>query len=169
MADGIKVKIAEGLAHMSSVSLTAEAAGNYADNDVVSNSDTNGEGDALEFTNAVKGNAGAGRLVGASIACDTAAVTASTRIHLFSQEPTASELDDNAAFSLHADDVPYYLGFVQMDALSSGFALPSTLTPGAPLFVHAESGKSLFGILQFTDAETNEAAGMVFTIKLFVE
>lgn len=151
--------------------LVAAAAGDYADNDVISNAVTNGTGVAEEFALAVRVPGGAGKVVGASIACSATSMVATTELQLFSQAPTATELDDNAAAgNVGAADLPYYLGLIAFAAMATGWALPATLTPAAPLLVHAAPGsQSIFSRLIFRDAETNEAAGMTFTITLYIE
>jgi len=170
MADYEHVELLRRIAHGVPVSATlvAEAAGDYADNDVVSNAVANGTGDPIEFASAVRDTGGAGKIIGATIACNEDGILATSRLHLFSQAPTASEMDDNAAFSLGAADLPYYLGFVPFAAMADfgagSFALDA-LTED--LLVRA-AATTLYGILQFTDAETNETAGMIFTIVLYV-
>lgn len=154
-------------------SFAAAAAGDYADNDVISNSVANGTGDPLEFENAVRVTGGAGKVIGATLSCSEDAVQATSELFLFSQAPTATEMDDNAAFGgVGAADLPYFLGSIAFDAPTDvgtgGFATPTTLTPAAPLFIHAVS-TSIFGILVLRDAEVNETAGMTIIITLYIE
>lgn len=157
-------------------SFAAAAAGDYADNDVVSNSATNGAGTAMEFELAVSAGGGAGRVIQATLSFTAAtAIAATSELQLFSQTPTATELDDNAAEGgVGAADVPYYLGSIAFaqgtDVGASTFCLPSALTVAAPLFIHAEgSSRSIFGRLIFRDAETSETAGMTVAITLYIE
>jgi hypothetical protein len=154
-------------------SFAAVAAGNYADDDVISNDADEGEGDPLEFENVVRAAGGAAKIVGGHISMSEDGILATSELFLFSQAPTASEMDDNAAFAgVGAADLPFYLGSVAFDALADvgagSFALPTTLTPAAPLLVHCEA-TSLFGILVLRDAETNESASMEVSITLYVE
>jgi hypothetical protein len=157
-----------------SASVTAAAAGDYADNDVISNSASNGAGLPLEFANAVRVTGGAGMVVGGSINVIAAtAVAATIGLQLFAQTPTATELDDNAAEGgVGAADSPYYLGEILFaagtDYGAGTIKLPSVVTPAAPLFVWAVA-TSLFGRLIFRDAEASETAGMVVTVTLFIQ
>lgn len=157
-----------------SASFAAAAAGDYADNDVISNSASNGTGLALEFANAVRVTGGAGKVVGGSINIVAGTnVPATIGLQLFSQTPTATELDDNAAEGgVGAADAPYYLGEILFaagtDYGAGTIKPPSTLTPAAPLLVFA-AATSLFGRLIFRDAETGETAGMTVIVTLYIE
>jgi len=154
-------------------SFAAVAAGNYADNDVISNDADAGEGDPLEFASVVRSAGGAAKIIGAKLSMSEDGILATSELFLFSQAPTATEMDDNAAFAgVGAADQPYYLGSIPFAALADvgeiSFALPTTLTPAAPLLVHAVA-TSIFGILVLRDAEINETAGMTVTVTLYVE
>ena len=154
-------------------SFVAVAAGNYADNDVISNDADAGEGDPLAFTNIVRAAGGAAKVIGAALSMSEDGILATSELFLFSQAPTDSEMDDNAAWGgVGAADQPYYLGSIAFAALADvgaiSFALPATLTPAAPLLVHAVA-TSLFGVLVFRDAEINETAGMTVQVTLYVE
>jgi len=157
-----------------SASFVAAAAGDYADNDVISNSVSNGTGVALEFANAVRVTGGAGKVVGGSINVVAATSVAATMgLQLFSQTPTATELDDNAAEGgVGAADAPYYLGEILFatgtDYGAGNIKYPSTLTPAAPLLVYA-TATSLFGRVIMRDAEANETAGMSVIVTLYIE
>lgn len=156
----------------SQASFVAVAAENYADNDVVSDDADEGEGSALEFTEAIRVSGGSGKLIGGTISFSEDGILATSALHLFSQAPTASELDDNAAFALGAADQPYYLGSIAFPAAadvgSISFSRSTAVTPAAPVLVRSAT-RSLYGILQFTDAEENEAAGMTVDITLYFE
>ncbi len=155
-------------------SFVAAAAGDYADNDVISNSVSNGTGTAMEFANAVRVTGGAGMIVGASLSFVAAgAIAATSELELFAQTPTATELDDNAAAGgVGAADAPYYLGSIAFaagtDVGASTFCLPATLTPAAPRFIWAV-GTSIYGRLIFRDAEAGETAAMPVSITLFIQ
>jgi hypothetical protein len=155
-------------------SFIAEAAGDYADNDVVSDSDTPSAGTAIEFANAVRQAGGAAKIVDARLTFTAAgAIGATSELELFSQAPTATELDDNAAAgSVGAADLPFYLGSIPFsagtDIGAATVALPTSLTPAAPLFIHAVA-TSIFGRLIFRDAETGETAAMPVDIVLYIE
>lgn len=157
-------------------SFVAAAAGDYADNDVLSDSVSNGTGTALEFAEAVRVQGGAGMVVGGAINIIAATnVPATIGLQLFSQLPTATELDDNAAEGgVGAADSPYYLGEILFaagtDYGAGTIKTPSTLTPAAPLFIRSESGsQSIFGRLIFRDAETGETAGMTVQVTLYIQ
>jgi hypothetical protein len=155
-------------------SFAAAAAGDYADNDVLSDSASNGVGTALEFANAVRVTGGAGMVVGGSInVVASTSVAATIGLQLFSQLPTATELDDNAAEGgVGAADAPYYLGEILFaagtDYGAGTIKPPSTLTPAAPLFIRAEV-TSIFGRLIFRDAEASETAGMTVIVTLYIQ
>jgi hypothetical protein len=154
-------------------SFIAVAAGNYADNDVISNDADAGEGDPLEFASVVRSAGGAAKVIGATLSMSEDGILATSELFLFSQAPTATEMDDNAAFAgVGAADQPYYLGSIVFAALADAgelsFALPTVLTPAAPLLVHAVA-TSIFGILVLRDAEINETAGMTVIVTLYVE
>lgn len=155
-------------------SFVAEAAADYADNDVISNSDTNGAGVALEFEEAVRVPGGAGKIVHATVNfVASTAIAATTELQLFSQAPTATELDDNAAAgTVGAADAPYYLGLIAFaqgtDYGAGTICLPSAVTPAAPLFIRAEV-QSIFGRLIFRDSEANETASMPVHVTLWIE
>lgn len=154
-------------------SFAAAAAGDYADNDVISNSVSNGTGQPLEFVGVPKNAGGAAKIVGATLSMSKDNVVGTTELQLFSQAPTATELDDNAAEGgIGAADQPYYLGKIDFPALADvgafSFSRATSPTPASPLLVFA-AARSIFGRLIWRDAETNEAAGMTVTVTLYVD
>lgn len=158
-----------------SASFAAAAAGDYADNDVISNSASNGAGLALEFPLAVRVPGGAGMVISGTInVVASTSVAATIGLQLFSQTPTATELDDNAAEGgVGAADAPYYLGEMLFatgtDYGAGNIKPPSAVTPAAPLFIHAEGvSQSIFGRLVFRDAEASETAGMTVIVTLYI-
>lgn len=144
------------------------AAGDYADNDIISNSATNGAGTAWTFARIGQGGHPF-EIARALLTVTGDAVVAGSRLHLFRANPSASELDDNAALAIHADDVAKYLGFIDFPALvdMGGFAA-SQVSPSFPCDT-GDGGHTLYGILQITDAETNEVAGMTVAITLWAK
>lgn len=148
----------------------AAAAENYGDNDVISNDADNGEGDPIEFE-----AVGSGKVVGASLSMSEDSVLGTSELFLFTEAPTATEMDDNAAFAgVGAGDQTKFLGSIAFGALvdvgAFSFVRATAPTPGAPLFVHStDEGASIFGILVWRDAETNETAGMTVEVTLYVE
>jgi hypothetical protein len=155
-------------------SFIAEAAGNYADNDVVSDDAGAGLGAPITFADAVLATGGAAKIVHATLTFTAAtAIAATSELELFSQAPTATELDDNAAAgTVAAADLPFFLGSIDFsagtDIGAATLCLPTTLTPAVPLFIHAVA-KSIFGRLIFRDAEINETAAMPVDIVLYLE
>lgn len=149
-----------------SVTLTAAAAGNYAAGDVISNDADNTEGVALTFSNVARQQGRGGYIDRACVTCSTDTVVGRIRLWLFHTNPTASELDDNAAFSLAVAN-RLALGYIDFPALADngalGFAQAEAL---AFPFVCASITRDLYGVPQFLDAETNEAAGMTLTFDL---
>lgn len=155
-------------------SFAAAAAGDYADNDVISDSASNGVGTAMEFANAVKTSGGSAKIISGSVNfVASTAIAAAVGLQLFAATPTATELDDNAAEGgVGAADAPNYLGEMAFTAgtdYGAGTILyPTTVTAAAPLFIRA-SATSIFGRLIFRDAEANETAGMTVAVTLYVE
>lgn len=148
----------------------AAAAGDYADNDVISNDADNGEGDPIEFE-----GVGTGKVVGATLSMSEDGVAGTSELFLFTEAPTATEMDDNAAFAgVGAGDQTKFLGSIAFGALvdvgAFSFVRATSPTPGAPLFVHStDEDASIFGILVWRDAEANETAGMTVEVTLYVE
>lgn len=155
-------------------SFAAVAAGNYADNDVISNDATADQGDPITFANAVRFSGGAAKIIGATLTMSEDSVLATSELFLFSSAPsTATEMDDNAAWGgVGAADLSLFLGSFTFAALADAgaisFALPATLTPAAPMFIRSDT-TSIYGILVLRDAETNETAGMTVSITLYME
>ena len=153
---------------------TAAAAGDYADNDVMSNDAGAGAGDPIVFANAVRQTGGSAKVVGASILYTAAAAFVPTsELLLFAAAPTATEMDDNAAFTaVDAADLSKYIGSIAFAAgtdIGPGtLGAPATLTPAAPLFIRSDT-TTIYGILVLRDAETAETAGMGVTITLHIE
>ena len=175
-AGNLKVNVVGGGFRSTSDSFVAAAAGDYADNDVLSDSASNGVGTALEFTNAVLTAGGSALVIGGSInVVASTSVAATIGLQLFSQTPTATELDDNAAEGgVGAADAPYYLGEMLFaagtDYGAGTIKPPSAVTPAAPMMIRAAAGsKSIFGRLIFRDAEASETAGMPVHVILYME
>ena len=155
-----------------SVSRTVAAAGDYADNDILSNSATNGAGTAWEFVNATPRSGGVGEIFEATLKCSAGAVVGTTRLHLFDRPPTTSEMDDNAALNMTTADRPFHIGWIDFAALQDVGDYGMIQATGLSQMFWVKEGqtgasaKSLWGILQITDAETNESAGMTIEITL---
>lgn len=151
----------------------AEAAGDYADNDVISNAVANGTGLPITFANAVLSTGGSAKIIGATLTMSEDSVAGTTELILFSATPTATEMDDNAAYGgVGAADGPLYLGSIAFPALvdvgATSFVAATAPTAAAPLLIRA-AATSIFGILVWRDAEANETAGMTVTITLYIQ
>lgn len=139
---------------------TIAAAGDYADDDIISQSASNGVGVPWKFTGLGRAASLGGTIVGASIKTSVTAFAATVRIHLFNAIPTASEFDDNEALSIHATDLSKYLGFVDIGASENmggfSFAQVDTITKKFT----ADASADVYAIIQLTTAEAGESAGM---------
>jgi hypothetical protein len=151
---------------------TLAAAGDYAALDVLSQSASNGVGVAWVIPGAGRVNGGAGRIVGGVITTSVAAFAAKFRMYVFDANPSASELDDNAALSIAAADRTKLIGTLQWatDGTNVGGVSLNELTNTLALpFKCAAASTDLYGILVTVDAETNESAGMTVDVELLVE
>ena len=152
-----------------SVSKTLAAAGNYADNDVVSESATTGT--AWVFRDIIPqrgdGNRSGAMLLGGTVTCNEDSLLWALRLHLFNAVPSAATmLNDNEALALDNDDRANYVGYVDFAAMVDHGEFSLTQVRDWNLGVHSGSG-TLWGVLQATEAETNETAGMIMTITLY--
>jgi hypothetical protein len=149
------------------VQKTLECLGGYADEDVMSESDTDGAGTDWDF---LFGESG--RIIKAVAHHETTGMTFGMTLFLFSSAPT-SELDDNAANTAPADaDVDNFVGtivFPAMQDLGTGpsysIVTPSLTTGNLPL---AFTGPNLYGIAVITDA-ADPGDSTVLTISLTAE
>ncbi len=136
------------------------AAGDYADNDIISHSASNGVGRSWKFPALARGKAMSGTIVGASIKTSVGAFAATVRIHLFKAVPTTSEMDDNAALGITTADLANYLGFVDIPAsIDVGDFSFGQADDLSKKFTGDDNG-DVYAIIQLTDAEANESAGM---------
>jgi hypothetical protein len=168
-----KVVIVNAQPRVVTASFIAEAAGDYADNDVISDAVANGTGLPIEFEGVVQEAGGAGEIIGATLSMSEDGILATSELLLFAEAPTATEMDDNAAGGVvGAADEPFYLGSIEFPALvdvgAFSFVKATAPTAAAPLLVHA-TATSIFGILVLRDAETNETAGMTVTVTLYLK
>ena len=153
----------------------AVAAGDYADNDVISNSVTDTEGDPVVFANAVRVAGGTNKIIGATLEMSEDGVAATSELFLFKAEPTDTEMDDNAAFAgIGAGDQTKFIGSFLFPALADAggfsFVRATSVAPPTPLFITAAAdSKTIYGVLVWRDAEATETAGMKVTIKLYIE
>ena len=143
------------------------AAGDYAANDILSNSATNGAGVAWVFDRISRQGGGSGWIMGARLTCSVDALVPRMRLWLFDANPSASELDDNAAFSLAVADRTKLIGYIDFNALTDAGAVSVTVRDDLRIpFKCAAGDDAVYGILQTLDAFTNESAGMTVTISL---
>ena len=150
------------------------AAGDYAAEDVMSETATANAGTAYKFEDVVSTKGGHGTITKAIALLETTALTPRITLYLFREVPT-SELDDNAANTavLTADREKYVgrLDFPSMEDLggnSEAIGTPST-DGNLPLeFDCLPLDRALYGIAVTRDAITGEAAGMELMFKLFV-
>jgi hypothetical protein len=142
-----------------------EAAGDYAANDVLSQAVSNGTGLHWVFTNAARVTGGSGWITKLRATCSVDALVPRLRVWFFDADPSTSEKDDNAAFSLTAADRALCLGYMDLPALADAGAVSFTQnTTDRFRFVCADGSRNLLAIVQTLDAVTNESAGMTLDI-----
>lgn len=158
---------------LASVTKALAAAGDYAANDVLSESAT--VGTSWKFSDVVKKNGRTGTITKAMAILETTALTPRIVLYLFKAVPT-SELNDNVLNTalLHAD-LANFVGWIEFDAMETlnagdSIAITTPSTDGnIPLDFECASGDdSLYGIAVTRDAITGEVAGDDLTIVLFV-
>ena len=144
------------------------AAGNYAALDVISHSATVGV--AWVFDAVARGNGLGGYIVGATIASDSAAMVARTRLYLFDANPSGCNFNDNVANSIVIADQAKLLGYIDFPALVDiGTICAAQNITDRLCFKCASGDDAIYGILVFLDAETNETASMTVDIHLHVD
>ncbi len=143
------------------------AAGDYAANDVLSDLAGAGLGSAWLFANAARASGGRGWIAHVSAYTAIAAFIPRLRVWFFSVNPTASELDDNSAFTIHANDLGKLIDFVDLPAMANVGGGSFSSNADARLRFEL-AATSLYAIVQILDAETDETAGMTFVLKAHV-
>lgn len=143
------------------------AAANYTAGDVVSESAT--AGTSWEFSPIQLFEARRGVITHAVLTSSEDSVTARYRLHLFTSDPSASELDDNVAKNFAAADLGKYVGSIDFEAVVDQGAGGWTKSSPYVGFQLDEASQALYGVLEDLDGETAETAGMTYTIRLFVE
>lgn len=169
-APSAEVEVVKGYA---SVSLTAAAAGNYAPNDIVSESATDtagvanvlplgGRGEVVKFTKVLA-------------KCSEDSVVWRLRLHFYDYNPDSDdvEMDDNVAadFAKTATGRTGYKGYLDIPAMADGgtamaYAEAKLLSEQ---FACAEDDFNLYFVVQTIDAEANEAAGMSLEFEFYWE
>lgn len=156
-----------------SVTKAVVAAGDYADEDIMSESASAGTCWTFADVAMVKGEALS--IVKAQAICEVTGLVPRLTLYLFTATPTCA-LNDNTANTavLHAD-IANYIGKIDFPALEDlGGDSESLTTPGTygnlPLeFSCASTDTDIYGVLVTRDAITGESAGMDVTIRLTVE
>lgn len=161
------------MASLKTVSVTKAlvAAGDYADEDVLSESIT--VGTAWVFDAIVTSKGASAKIVKAQVIWETTALVPTLTLYLFKDIPT-SNLNDNIANTalLHAD-LANYVGRIDFPAMEDkgGDSESIVVSSGnLPLpFSVATGDDALYGVLVLGDAVTGEAAGEDMTVSLTVE
>ncbi len=158
-------------------SKTLVAAGDYAANDVLSDKAAYpGTAAALVFTFsgcAISDGRG-GRIRTVQITLSKSggitAITPILALLLYSSLPTSELYDNYPNTGCIAGDKGNYVGSIIFGALSNVGGSPETTYAAEPIsFVCATNDKALYGILVTTEAITDETAGTVVTIDLYIE
>lgn len=155
------------------VTRTIAAAGDYAAEDVMSNSAS--AGTVWRFPNVARKNGGSAEIINAQVLWETTALTPRITLFLFTQPPTCV-LNDNVANTAVANaDIPFYIGKIDFPALedlggvSETEASPSTVGNLPKYFTCHSGSHTLYGVVVTRDAVTGESAGKEMTIKLTSE
>ena len=143
------------------------AAGDYAANDILSNSTTAALAMPWVFNGVARRKGGSGYITRMIGTCTATSAVARLRLWLFSQTPMASTRTDNAAFALALVDKVRLVGFIDLPAMSSATNFVYAQNIDVKLQFNCQPAEdTLYGILQTLDAETNEAASMAVTLEL---
>jgi len=150
------------------VSKPIAAAGNYAAEDVVSESAT--AGTAWMFV-----GVGSGYITRAHALCEATALVWRLTLYLFTDVPTSALNDNGANTGPSFADLGKYVGKIDFPAMEDLGGMSETLaTPNTvgnlPIAIDGENDSApLYGILVTRDAEAGEAAGMDISIRLTVD
>jgi len=151
------------------------AAGDYAAQDVISESAT--VGTAWSFAEIFRRNNSGGYLIKAQAIWQTTALSPRLTIYLFNVTPPTCALNDNAANSApHNMDKASYVGRIDFPALedlgtgiSVAVATPNTAS-NLPMWIDSASGADdLYGVVVTRDAITAEVATDELSIELTLE
>lgn len=147
---------------------TIAAAGDYAAGDVISDDADNGEGTALVVDPIARANSEELVLTHGVITGSVDALVFSSDLDIFTENPSGSELDDNAVAGIVVADRLKWVGSAAVPALADkgGFS-GAEFTCYIPF--RLVDTKSLWVIHRTRDAFTNESAGMTLTYRLFAE
>jgi len=144
------------------------AAGNYDDEDVLSEHVTTGT--AWNFDEILSINGGIGEIVKADISIETTDLIPALTLHLFNITPTGNQDDNVANDNPNAADKEEYQGNILFPAMDNngGISYAQVIFETPLIFGLASGDDSLFGTLVTNTAFTNEAADMKCLIKLLV-
>lgn len=150
---------------------TLAAAGDYGAGDVLSQSASEGQGVAWQFPAMARVAGLGGKIVGGYITTSVGAFAAKFTLYLFNANPSASELDDNAALNIVAADRDKLVGMVNFgtDGTDVGDVSLNWMTNTQSVPYCTGAATNLWGILIAVDAETNESASMTVDIELLIE
>lgn len=146
----------------------------YAAGDLVANSATAASVTPMTFT--ICETAGFGVIRDAQMYKSTDAVTTATfRLHLFKNDPTATALSngDNGAIQVNTDETGY-VGSIDFDMTDIDVAVGGNTATGVPFdsreiyFKLPAGSNALYGLLAATGTYT-PASGEVFTVELIAE
>ncbi len=170
--------MAKATSSPSIITVSAEKAliadGNYAANEVMSESKSGGT--AWTFTKMARSNGGSGAITEAYVIFQqTTAITPRLTLFLFDATPT-SNLNDNAANTaiIHADRTknPRWIDLSATEDVGGSQQAKAAISTvgGLPVYYTCAAGDDdLYGIVMTRDAITAESAGEILTIVLVVE
>lgn len=154
-------------ATLNSLAPALAAAGNYESGDVLSEHATTGH--AFVFATAARVAAGSGIIAKAIITSSVEAWAPTMRLWLFHTAPTTSNLNDGVALSITVADRSSLVGYIDFAAGADVGTISYVQNTDVRLpFKCASSSTALYGILQVTEAATNESAGMTLTVELSI-
>lgn len=150
---------------LSRTSKALAATQNYTNGDIASESES--VGTAWEF-GGIPNQAGRGVIIDSAVlTCAVDGFTATCTLHLFSANPSASSLNDNAALDIADADALNYLGAIVFGALvDRGSSCTIAVLNIGMAAVPGDGGAKLYGLLEIVTTDTDESAGMVAQITL---
>ena len=154
------------------VSVTVAAAGDYAANDVMSNSATGDAGVAKAVPVGGKGEIVNVRQIIAT--CTEDSVLNRLRLHFYNYSPAAAdvEMDDNAAFDFakNATGLAGYVGSIDIPAFRDGGTSMAVAEGNLidKLLACSTSDGNLYMVIETLDAETSETAGMTLKFDFYL-
>lgn len=133
----------------------------YAAGDVV------GDNDVIEFPNIGSDENGTGYITKVILGTTQSDNAAAYKLHFFSVAPTP--IDDNEPFVLPYEDMPNFIGTVQLEAMTpKGSEMAYSVNKDIRLQYQCVLNTSLFGVLE-TDDVFSPATVQKYTITLGIE